>query len=313
MNQTRETTRDERATPMTRDLTSKTASAPRTYLHESDIPVLAGFYALSLLRISLTCKTIMTTETAGSSESDAKYRSSWSLPGSAERNSQPIAEALSSLVSACSSDSLAHRPVILEVASGFGHQIHALASKHPQCHFCPSEADSYPRQQIDLRTAQLANVDKAESLDVLNQNDWLTLVHNVSGKQESMRAPEQDGLFDGVIACNLSHIAPWSVTESLFSHLDPRVGYVTQQGYRNLLRRDHGWIAIYGAFNENGEYTSQANANFDAEIRSRNPEFGLRDLQNQLVPLAARHGYALSQRIDMPAGNLLLIFHLHQE
>ncbi len=60
--------------------------------------------------------------------------------------------------------------------------------------------------------------------------------------------------------------------QSLFSHLDPRVGYVTQQGYRNLLSRQHGWIAIYGAFNENGTFTSPGNEAFDKEIRSRNPD-----------------------------------------
>lgn len=116
-----------------------------------------------------------------------------------------------------------------------------------------------------------------------------------------------------MIACNLVHIAPWSVTESLFSHLDPRVSYVTQQGYRNLLSRSHGWIAIYGAFNENGAFTSEGNAKFDADIRGRNPVFGLRDIQNELVPLAARHGYELTDRLEMPAGNLFLIFRLRKE
>lgn len=90
------------------------------------------------------------------------------------------------------------------------------------------------------------------------------------------------------------------------------MGYATQQGYRNILIRD-GWIAVYGAFNENGGYTSEGNRKFDEEIKGRNPEFGLRDVQGEVVPLAERHGFELRERIEMPAGNLFLIFRLRTE
>lgn len=255
----------------------------------------------------------MTTESSAPSETEAKYRASWSLPGSAERNSEAIAAALSPLLS--STPSTSRTPLVLEVASGFGHQIHAIASRHPSHRFVPSEADAYPRTQIDTRNADLTNVAPAEALDLLDQNDWLTLVHNTAAEQEvsSTLAGADESLFDGVIACNLTHIAPWKVTESLFSHLDPRLGYATQQGYRHLVSRSHGWIAIYGAFNEHGAFTSEGNKSFDNEIRKRNPEFGLRDVQSELQPLAQRHGYQLAQRIEMPAGNLLLIFRVRKE
>lgn len=252
------------------------------------------------------------------SSDEPKYRLSWSHPGSAERNSNPIAEALSPFLSLDNDSPKSKRkPLILEVASGFGQQIHAIASRNPQCQFQPSEADAWPRSAIDSNNADLSNVGKAECLDLLDQNDWLTLVHNVSGEasrsEPSDNVDRDEGLFDGVIACNLTHVAPWRVTESLFSHLDPRVGYVTQQGYRNLLSKYDGWIAIYGAFNENGNYTSEGNKKFDQEVKSRNPEFGLRDVQNELVPLATRHGYELKERIEMPAGNLFLIFKVRKE
>ncbi|EST07774.1 Protein of unknown function DUF938 [Kalmanozyma brasiliensis GHG001] len=248
----------------------------------------------------------MTTDSTAPSETDAKYRSSWSRPGSAERNAQPIADALSSLLPSPSSSK--RKTTILEVASGFGQQIRAIATTYPSVQLHPSEADAYPRHQIDTLTSNLPNVGKAETLDLVDQNDWLTLAHNISGESAST----EEGLFDGVLACNLTHIVPWRVTESLFSHLDPRVGYVTQQGYRNLLSRD-GWIAIYGAFNENGECTSEGNRNFDKEIRERDAEFGLRDVQTEIVPLAWRHGFELKERIEMPAGNLMLVFRMRKE
>jgi hypothetical protein len=43
---------------------------------------------------------------------------------------------------------------------------------------------------------------------------------------------------------------------------------------------------------------------FDANLRTRNPEFGLRDLQRELEPLAQQHGMRLKERIEMPAGNV---------
>lgn len=249
----------------------------------------------------------MTANSPPPTEADAKYRSSWSLPGSAERNAQPIAEALSPLLSPASTFS--RKQTVLEVASGFGHQLRAIASSYPHCQFHPSEVDAIPRSQIDSLTSDLANVSKAEALDLVVEDDWLTLVHNVAGEAIG----GEQGLFDGVLACNLTHIVPWKVTESLFSHLDPRVGWVTQGGYRNLLSRTNGWVAIYGAFNEDGEFTSEGNKKFDEEIRKRDKEFGLRDVQRELVPLAWRHGYELERRVEMPAGNLLLVFRVRKE
>ena len=251
-----------------------------------------------------------TDPTPSEAAAGAKYGNSWSRSGSAERNSQPIASALAPLLSTSSSASRA--PVILEVASGFGHQISAIAQQYPRCRFQPSEADAYPRSQIDKLCSSLPNVAKAEALDVLEQNDWTTLVHNISG-EATPGASEDEGLFDGLIVCNFTHITPWKVTENLFRNLDPRLGYVTQQGYRSVLSRTRGWVAIYGAFNENGEYTSEGNRKFDEDVRQRNAEWGLRDVQGELVPLAERHGYELTDRIEMPAGNLFLIFRVRKE
>lgn len=280
-------------------------------------PIVDLLLTSSLSRSQLSHIIAAMTTDIPASEADAKYRSSWSAPDSAERNSQPIAEALSPLLSSTSSSSSSssRKPVILEVASGFGQQIHAIASRYPHFQFQPSEADAYPRSQIDALNATLPNVSKAEPLDLLDQNDWLTLVHNTAGTSEApnSRASEEEGLFAGVLACNLTHIAPWSVTQNLFAHLDPRIGWATQQGYCNLLSRKDGWIALYGAFNENGGFTSEGNEKFDAEIRKRNSEFGLRDVQKEIVPLAASHGYELRERIEMPAGNLLLIFRVRKE
>lgn len=236
---------------------------------------------------------------------------SWSAPGSAERNAGPIAEALAPYLGSFS----APKPVILEVASGFGRQICAVAASAPNCTLQPTEADKVLCGEIDKATSSVNNILSAETLDVTDQGDWLALVHNVSSSLEKSATPGSetvDALFHGVLACNLTHIAPWNVTQNLFSHLDPRLTYITNRGQASLLSPTEGWIALYGPFNENGTFTSPSNQKFDEDIRARNPEYGLRDVQSQIVPLAQTHGYRLAQRIEMPAGNLMLIFTLNQ-
>ncbi|EPQ28173.1 uncharacterized protein PFL1_04500 [Pseudozyma flocculosa PF-1] len=258
------------------------------------------------------------TPTPPPQEDEGKYRSSWSVAGSAERNSGPIAETLAPLLPAPPAGSAGQheqrrRPLVLELSSGFGHQISTLASRATHVDFQPTEADAYLCSRIDSTCSASPNVKRAQVLDVLEQQAWLGLMHAVPSLSQESHGHDDDGdgAFDAVVVCNLTHVAPWSVTESLFAHLDPRLTYLTESGQKPILRR-RGWIAIYGAFNEHGGFTSDGNRQFDDTIKARNPHFGLRDVQGELVPLAQRHGFELQQRIEMPAGNLMLIFGLAQ-
>jgi hypothetical protein len=49
------------------------------------------------------------------------------------------------------------------------------------------------------------------------------------------------------------------------------------------------------------------NRNFDASLKSRDPSWGVRDLE-ALVEAASREGLELIEKIEMPANNLSLIF-----
>ena len=95
--------------------------------------------------------------------------------------------------------------------------------------------------------------------------------------------------------CNVVHISPWSVAEGIF------------RGANHWLRED-GVLAIYGPFAENGAFSSDGNRRFDAMLRERDPEWGIRDLERQIDPLAAQMGLTRIERLDMPANNLLLLF-----
>jgi hypothetical protein len=68
-----------------------------------------------------------------------------------------------------------------------------------------------------------------------------------------------------------------------------------------------GVLFMYGPYIEPGVETAPSNPSFDLSLKSRNPAWGIRRL-DEMTALAARHNLALSERILMPANNLSLFF-----
>jgi hypothetical protein len=68
-----------------------------------------------------------------------------------------------------------------------------------------------------------------------------------------------------------------------------------------------GVLYLYGAYKENGTHTSPSNEAFDLDLRRRNPEWGVRSLE-EVTELARAHGLELVERSPMPANNLSLLF-----
>lgn len=99
---------------------------------------------------------------------------------------------------------------------------------------------------------------------------------------------------DAVVAINMIHIAPWSATLGLIA------------GAARVLARD-GLLFLYGPFREGGAHTGAGNAAFDADLRARDPSWGIRDL-DEIAALAGRHGFMAPERIAMPANNLSVVF-----
>jgi hypothetical protein len=97
-----------------------------------------------------------------------------------------------------------------------------------------------------------------------------------------------------VFCANVIHIAPWRVAEGLFA------------GAGRYLRAD-GRLFLYGPFKRDGSHTAISNAVFDASLRERDPEWGVRDIA-ALQELAGRAGLALIEIAEMPANNLILVF-----
>jgi hypothetical protein len=68
-----------------------------------------------------------------------------------------------------------------------------------------------------------------------------------------------------------------------------------------------GIFCLYGPFNYNRCYTSDSNARFDLWLKQRDPQSGLRNVED-LVELASASGLSLKQDYAMPVNNRLLVW-----
>jgi len=166
---------------------------------------------------------------------------------------------------------------VLEVASGSGEHTMHFAAAHPELAFQPSDPDPDARASIDAWTLHLGliNVAPAIELDVTRKFS------------PSIKA-------DVVICINMIHIAPWSATVGLMRHAA-------------LVLPASGLLYLYGPYRRNGEHTAPSNAAFDADLKSRNPAWGVRDLET-VAALAAEHGFSSPEIETMQANNLSLFF-----
>jgi hypothetical protein len=68
-----------------------------------------------------------------------------------------------------------------------------------------------------------------------------------------------------------------------------------------------GVLVLYGPFRLDGQHTSDSNRDFDAELKQRDPSWGVRDAE-AVIECARERGLAFVRRVAMPANNQCLIF-----
>ncbi len=90
------------------------------------------------------------------------------------------------------------------------------------------------------------------------------------------------------------HIAPWRACEGLL------------RGAGKLLRSGSP-LYLYGPYRRAEIVTAPSNDAFDAALKSRDPEWGLRDLE-AVTKLAASEGFSAPVITEMPANNLSVVF-----
>lgn len=185
----------------------------------------------------------------------------------AARNRDPILDVLR--------NALPPSGVVLELASGSGEHIVHFARALPHLQWRPSDPSPEARASIAAWTAAegLDNVAPPLALDAAG--DWPV------------------GHADAIVCINMIHISPWAATEGLMRG----AGAILPAG---------GLLYLYGPYRRAGVALEPSNEAFDADLRARDPEWGLRDLDD-VSACAAGHGLRVEAVLPMPANNLSVL------
>lgn len=167
--------------------------------------------------------------------------------------------------------------LVLEIASGSGEHVVHFARAFPDLTFQPSDPEDVALQSIAAWTQDsgAANVLPPLVLDAASD-----------------RWPIDSA--DAILCINMIHISPWRATEGLI------------RGAAKLLSAGAP-LYLYGPYRRADVTTAPSNEAFDASLKSRNPEWGLRDLE-AVAELALAEGFSEPLITEMPANNLSVVF-----
>lgn len=179
---------------------------------------------------------------------------------------------------------------VLEVGAGTGqHAVHFAAAMPWLRWQCSDVPANLPGIRLWLDEAGLPNTPSPIALDV--RGEW-----------------PQD-TFDAVFSANTLHIMGWADVQRFFAGVDrvlrrrPGRGHATN----GADRVDGGVLVLYGPFNYGGAYTSDSNREFDAWLKARDPQSGIRDFE-AVAALARSIGLQLAADVAMPANNRTLVW-----
>lgn len=186
----------------------------------------------------------------------------------AVRNMEPIGDVLE--------DWLPGSGLVLEVASGTGEHALAFARRFPDLEWQPSDPDPLALASISAWSGEgPANLLPPLMIDV-RAADW--------GIESC----------DVLLCINMVHISPWAASLGLLD------------GAERLLPAG-GALILYGPWIVDSEPTAPSNLAFDADLRQRNVEWGLRRV-GEFAAEAAKRKLILEAERAMPANNRMLLF-----
>ena len=185
-----------------------------------------------------------------------------------EENKDPILAVLQRELADCRA--------VLEIGSGTGQHAVYFSRHLPHLTWQPSDLEiNHASINAWRREAELANLLPPLLLDVAGDH-W------------------PDCPVDGVFSANTTHIMAWPAVVAMITG----IGAMLETG---------GIFCLYGPFNYNRRYTSDSNARFDLWLKQRDPQSGLRDVED-LIELASASGLNLKEDYAMPVNNRLLVW-----
>ena len=175
------------------------------------------------------------------------------------------------------SDWLPSAGLVLEIASGTGEHAAFFAERFAELEWQPSDVHPDALASIEAWRAAtgLPNLKPPLVLDA-SAADW----------------PVDRA--DAVLSINMVHISPWASALGLLT------------GAARILP-PAGRLILYGPWLRGDFPTAPSNLAFDADLRRRDPAWGLRRVED-FAEAAAQHGFALVETREMPANNLMLLF-----
>ncbi len=190
----------------------------------------------------------------------------------AERNTAPILSVLESIVPGTGR--------ALEIASGTGQHVAAFAAAFPGVHWQPSDPSAEARASIAAWVEHSGQPNLAPPLDIdVTRPDWTA---------------GAGGPHDLIVCINMVHIAPWAAC----------LGLIAGAG---TLIAPGGRLYLYGPYRRDGAHTAPSNEAFDRSLRTRNPQWGVRDM-GEVAEVAAAQGLEWDKTVPMPANNFSLVF-----
>lgn len=187
------------------------------------------------------------------------------------RNREPIAEVLA--------DWLPEDGLVLEVASGTGEHAVWFAQRFPDLTWQPSE--THPDALASISAWR-------EEADLPNLREPIVV--------DASSAEWPIGSADAVLNINMVHISPWDASLGLIA------------GAARVLATGAPLI-LYGPWLKDGIDTAPSNLDFDANLKSRDPHWGLRRVED-FAAAARDSGFELIEWRQMPANNLMLLFRM---
>ncbi|MBD2256590.1 DUF938 domain-containing protein [Pseudanabaena sp. FACHB-2040] len=193
----------------------------------------------------------------------------------AERNREPILTVLKRV--------LPPTGCVLEIASGSGqHAVYCAPRLQPR-RWLPSDPSPFARESIQ---AWIAHCPADNLLPPLNLDaadpTW----------PDSVQPLVPD--ITAIVNVNMIHISAWQSCLGLMAG----AGRILSPG---------GVLYLYGPFRRQGQPTAPSNEAFDQRLRSQNPDWGLRHLED-VAAAAIDQQLILKEVIAMPANNLSVVF-----